>query len=151
MTDEEGLQFEEHPFYQSAVILRKYDDMGKVTDIDAPTMKSLLGGVRSTAAGYVNYHHVGYRRFKIQASRPADKVQYNAGGLGDLYIAGLTMHLAEFPYDEPVASYPPPANFTEYMAMLDSTLLFDVPVRVPGSNNFVPVGLPQYDSSTFGG
>jgi phosphonate degradation associated HDIG domain protein len=33
MTDEEGRQFEEHPFYQSAVILRKYDDMGKVTDM----------------------------------------------------------------------------------------------------------------------
>lgn len=33
MTDEEGLLFEEHPFYQSAVILRKYDDMGKVTDM----------------------------------------------------------------------------------------------------------------------
>ena len=33
MTDEEGLQFEEHPFYQSAVILRKYDDMGKVLDL----------------------------------------------------------------------------------------------------------------------
>ena len=33
MTDEEGRLFEEHPFYQSAVILRKYDDMGKVTDM----------------------------------------------------------------------------------------------------------------------
>lgn len=34
MTDEEGRQFEAHPFYQSAVILRKYDDMGKVTDME---------------------------------------------------------------------------------------------------------------------
>ncbi|MCY2933006.1 MAG: HD domain-containing protein [Planctomycetota bacterium] len=33
MTDNEGHTFESHPFYKSAVTLRKYDDMGKVTDM----------------------------------------------------------------------------------------------------------------------
>jgi phosphonate degradation associated HDIG domain protein len=36
MNDTEGLQFESNPYYASAVQLRRYDDMGKVTDMPTP-------------------------------------------------------------------------------------------------------------------
>lgn len=36
MTDAEGKQFEQHPFYDIAVRVRKYDDMGKLPDMQTP-------------------------------------------------------------------------------------------------------------------
>lgn len=39
MTDEEGRAFEQNPHYQAAVRLRRYDDMGKVTDMKTPEIE----------------------------------------------------------------------------------------------------------------
>jgi len=33
MTEEEAQEFEKNPFYQDAVILRRYDDMAKVPEM----------------------------------------------------------------------------------------------------------------------
>jgi len=40
MTDAEGLQFEQHPFYDIAVRVRKYDDMGKLADMQTPDFEA---------------------------------------------------------------------------------------------------------------
>lgn len=36
MTDTEGAEFERHPFYDNAIRVRKYDDMGKLDDMQTP-------------------------------------------------------------------------------------------------------------------
>jgi phosphonate degradation associated HDIG domain protein len=40
MTDAEGAEFEQHPFYENAVRVRKYDDMGKLADMQTPDFES---------------------------------------------------------------------------------------------------------------
>lgn len=39
MTEDELRQFEQHPHYDSAVRLRRYDDMGKVPDMETPGLE----------------------------------------------------------------------------------------------------------------
>ena len=43
MTDDEGREFERHPHFESAVRLRRYDDMGKVTGMKTPAIEDFRG------------------------------------------------------------------------------------------------------------
>lgn len=45
MTDDEARQFEAHPHFKAAVQLRRYDDMGKVPDMETPDLESFRGVV----------------------------------------------------------------------------------------------------------
>lgn len=47
MTDEEGHEFEKHPHHDAAVRLRRYDDMGKVTDMATPDIAEFRGLIES--------------------------------------------------------------------------------------------------------
>ena len=40
MTDEDAREFESEPFYDTAVRVRRYDDMGKVADMKTPDLES---------------------------------------------------------------------------------------------------------------
>ena len=47
MTDDEGHEFEKLPHYDAAVRLRRYDDMGKVTDMETPDIGEFRGLIES--------------------------------------------------------------------------------------------------------
>ncbi len=47
MTDDEGREFESLPHYDAAVRLRRYDDMGKVTDMETPDIESFRSLIES--------------------------------------------------------------------------------------------------------
>jgi [1-hydroxy-2-(trimethylamino)ethyl]phosphonate dioxygenase len=47
MTDAEAREFEKHPHYDAAVRLRRYDDMGKVTDMATPDIAEFRGLIES--------------------------------------------------------------------------------------------------------
>ena len=47
MSDGEGAEFESNPYYKSAVELRRFDDMGKVSGMKTPTLESFYSLVLS--------------------------------------------------------------------------------------------------------
>ena len=49
MTDAEGHAFEQHPHYENAVILRRYDDMGKVADMKTPDFEAFRADLEAFA------------------------------------------------------------------------------------------------------
>jgi len=50
MSDSEGRAFESHPHYEAAVRLRRYDDMGKVPDMETPDFEAFRPVLRSVCS-----------------------------------------------------------------------------------------------------
>jgi phosphonate degradation associated HDIG domain protein len=50
MSDSEGCAFESHPHYEAAIRLRRYDDMGKVPDMETPDFETFRPTLRTVCS-----------------------------------------------------------------------------------------------------